>query len=127
MSLSGKGWDGAVQETSGWAFRCDEGDAEQTTSDGAGAGLCSDRQAEREPSSEIKRCCFFPPACQSRSQQVDWNGACFCWFFILCIFASRSSTATKLLFFLSVFLKRGGCCYPDISWAGLGKNVLCIV
>lgn len=41
--------------------------------------LLPDRQAEKEPSSEmflIKRCCFFPPAYQSRSQQVDWNRAC---------------------------------------------------
>lgn len=59
--------------------------------------LPPDRQAEKEPSSEmflIKRCCFFPPAYQSRSQQVDWNRAClllvlhsslyFCKFFIYC-------------------------------------------
>lgn len=55
--------------------------------------LPPDRQAEKEPSSEIKRCCFFPPVYQSRSQQVDWNRAClllllhslyFCELFIYC-------------------------------------------
>lgn len=63
---------------------------------GLGWGSAGDQQAQQEPSSDMcrtKRCCFFPPAQQSRSQQVDWNRVCsllvlhssyFCKLFVYC-------------------------------------------
>lgn len=111
-----------MQETSGWGFQTESGWCWANT--WAGAGLCAQphlpphRQAEQEPSTEtclIKRCCFFPPAYQSRSQQGRLEQGLLI-------------AGSSLFVFLQVvhlqlqsprmFLMRGGCCYPGISWAG---------